>query len=357
MDWLSKRKFVIVCHEKVVRIPLEADEILRVHSERTQGVVKTLMNTKVGESKLSDISVVRDFIDVFPEDLSMTTTTTRAPVLFMKKKDGSFRMCIDHRELNKLNVKDRYPLPRIEDLFDQLRGVCPFLKIDFRSAQSEEFKQENILAERIHGLDLQMERKGDESLYFMDRIWVLLVGSVMDEAHASRYLVHPGADKTYYKLKDMYCLRYLSENDIESPWILSLNFQGQSSEYDVNWVMEWNSGDDQLRLRWMIYLVVLADAAESVRDAIGFEYCLASSSGWTKIEWKDSVGPLVFIGSEIEESSLIGPELVQETTDKAILDLTLFQLLHMSFTLQCYTLNFLVLNRLLHSLTRPKRTT
>ncbi|GKE29281.1 hypothetical protein Tco_1444665 [Tanacetum coccineum] len=45
---------------------------------------------------------------------------------------------------------------------------------------------------------------------------------------------------------------------------------------------EWNSGDDQLELRWMIYLVVLADDAESFRDAIGFEYCLASSSGWTK---------------------------------------------------------------------------
>ncbi|GJS51225.1 reverse transcriptase domain-containing protein [Tanacetum coccineum] len=46
MDWLSKRKFVIVCHEKVVRIPLEDDEIRRVHDERTQGVVKTLLNTK-----------------------------------------------------------------------------------------------------------------------------------------------------------------------------------------------------------------------------------------------------------------------------------------------------------------------
>ncbi|GJS75595.1 hypothetical protein Tco_0725476 [Tanacetum coccineum] len=145
------------------------------------------------------------------------------------------------------------------------------------AAQIEAFKQENILAKRLHGLDQQMERKRDESLYFMDRIWVLLVGSVMDEAHASRYLVHPGADKTYYNLGDMYCLRYLSENEIELPWILSLNFQGQSNNSK-----EWNSGDDQLRLRWMIYLVVLADAAESVRDAIGFEYCLASSSGWTK---------------------------------------------------------------------------
>ncbi|GKE95390.1 putative reverse transcriptase domain-containing protein [Tanacetum coccineum] len=49
------------------------------------------------------------------------------------KKDGSFHMCIDHRELNKLTVKNYYPLPRIDDLFDQLRGVCPFLKIDFWS--------------------------------------------------------------------------------------------------------------------------------------------------------------------------------------------------------------------------------
>ncbi|GJU97627.1 hypothetical protein Tco_1326898 [Tanacetum coccineum] len=69
MDWLSKRKFVIVCHEKVARIPLEGDEILRVHGEHTQGVVKTLMNTKVEEPKLSDISIVRDFIYVFLEDL------------------------------------------------------------------------------------------------------------------------------------------------------------------------------------------------------------------------------------------------------------------------------------------------
>ncbi|GKB60773.1 putative reverse transcriptase domain-containing protein [Tanacetum coccineum] len=75
-------------------------------------------------------------------------------------------------------------------------------------------------------------------------------------------------------------------------------------------VQEWNSGDDQLRLRWMIYLVVLADAAESVRDAIGFEYCLASSSGWTKSR---------VLWAKIGGSSLIGPELVEEMIDKVVL--------------------------------------
>ncbi|GJU28205.1 hypothetical protein Tco_1166826, partial [Tanacetum coccineum] len=142
------------------------------------------------------------------------------------------------------------------------------------AAQSEAFKQENVLVERIHGLEQHMERKGDESLNFMDRIWVLLGGSVMVEAHASS--------------------------------------------------KEWNSGDDQLRLRWMIYLVVLADAAESVRDAIGFEYCLASSSGWTKGTYESDFGgynegmsPVLW--AEIKESSLIGPKLVLEMKDKVVL--------------------------------------
>ncbi|GJV35259.1 reverse transcriptase domain-containing protein [Tanacetum coccineum] len=70
MDWLSKNKAEIVCHEKVVRIPLESGEILHVQVERTLGGTKTLMSTKEEEPELSDIPIVRDFVDVFSKDLS-----------------------------------------------------------------------------------------------------------------------------------------------------------------------------------------------------------------------------------------------------------------------------------------------
>ena len=53
-----------------------------------------------------------------------------ALVLFVKKKDGTLRMCIDYRKINKVTVKNKYPLPRIEDLFDQLKGASVFSKID-----------------------------------------------------------------------------------------------------------------------------------------------------------------------------------------------------------------------------------
>ncbi|KAD2805268.1 hypothetical protein E3N88_38645 [Mikania micrantha] len=66
-----------------------------------------------------------------------------APVLFVKKKDGSFRMCIDYRELNKMTVKNRYPLPRIDDLFDQLQGSTYFSRIDLRSGYHQLRVQED----------------------------------------------------------------------------------------------------------------------------------------------------------------------------------------------------------------------
>ncbi|GJV22208.1 putative reverse transcriptase domain-containing protein [Tanacetum coccineum] len=170
MDWLSKYHARIICDEKVIHIPINGETlIIRV------------MEKKSNEKRLEDIPVVST--EVFLEDLPglppvrqvefqidlipgvthvarapyrlapsemqeqsnqlqelldrgfirPSTSPWGAPVLFVKKKDGSFRMCIDYGELNKLTVKNRYPLPRIDDVFDQLQGLSVYSKIDLRS--------------------------------------------------------------------------------------------------------------------------------------------------------------------------------------------------------------------------------
>nr|GEU95074.1 reverse transcriptase domain-containing protein [Tanacetum cinerariifolium] len=107
MDWLSEHKAEILCHEKVVRIQLESGEILIVQGERTPGIAKALSNVKVDAPELSNISVLQDFVEVFPEDLSGLPP-----------------------ELNKLTTKNRYPLSRIDDLFDQLLDKFVIVFID-----------------------------------------------------------------------------------------------------------------------------------------------------------------------------------------------------------------------------------
>ncbi|GKA53813.1 putative reverse transcriptase domain-containing protein [Tanacetum coccineum] len=183
MDWLSNHKAEIICHEKVVRVPLPDSKVLRVLGEKPKEKMRQLKSAKAKEKEQKEIEVVGDFPEVFLNDLfglppvqeiefqielilgaipvvkspyrlapseleelsgqlkelqdkgfiRPSSSPWGAPVLFVKKKDSSFRMCIDYRELNKLTVKNHYPLPRIDDLFDQLQGSQFFLKIDLRS--------------------------------------------------------------------------------------------------------------------------------------------------------------------------------------------------------------------------------
>ncbi|GJY00739.1 putative reverse transcriptase domain-containing protein [Tanacetum coccineum] len=146
MDWLVKYQAIIVCTEKIVLF------LANVTTKETED--------KSEKKRLEDISIVRDFPDVFPEDLPGPPPTrqnypTRAlydPVPHLgelrsclSKKDGSFRMCIDYQELNKLTVKNRYPLPRIDDMFDQLQGSSVYSKIDLRSGYHQlQVREEDI---------------------------------------------------------------------------------------------------------------------------------------------------------------------------------------------------------------------
>ncbi|GJW49116.1 putative reverse transcriptase domain-containing protein [Tanacetum coccineum] len=106
-------------------MPVQTRRQLATDPEMLSVIVSLLWIVNGERDRL--IVVDRDMFVMFERE----RLNVGAPVLFVKKKDGSFCMCIDHRELSKLTVKNRYPLPRIDDLFDQLRGACPFLKIDF----------------------------------------------------------------------------------------------------------------------------------------------------------------------------------------------------------------------------------
>ncbi|GJW15595.1 putative reverse transcriptase domain-containing protein [Tanacetum coccineum] len=122
-------------------------KVLRVLGERLKEKARLLMSAKANERKQEEIVVVRDFPEVFPDDLSGlppiqeiefrielipgATPVEKSPYCLAPSELEE--MCIDYRELNKLTVKNRYPLPRIDDLFDQLQGSQFFSKIDLRS--------------------------------------------------------------------------------------------------------------------------------------------------------------------------------------------------------------------------------
>ncbi|GJU65045.1 putative reverse transcriptase domain-containing protein [Tanacetum coccineum] len=338
----------------LVRIPLPNGEILRVLGERPKEKVRHSKSAKVKEQKLKDIVVVRKFSEVFPDDLSglppsreikfridsipRAMLVAKSPyrlapsemeelssqlkelqdkgfiqpisspwgalVLFVKKKDGFFRMCINYSNalwsdectsgiygLDELRYYCQFienfsklakPLTILtqkykeyvwgeeqgrafQTLKDKLcnapvlalpagpedfivycdasglglgyvlmqRGECSSrlalsrkerfnlrrvraMNMTIRSsikdkilvAHNEASEAVNALAEMLQGLDDQMECRSDGALYYLDRIWVPLTGDVrtliMDEAHKSKYSVHPGADKMYYDLRDMY---------------------------------------------------------------------------------------------------------------------------------------------------------
>ncbi|XP_052206818.1 uncharacterized protein LOC127811150 [Diospyros lotus] len=213
MDFLTKYNAKINCY---LTVELQADDGTweKFRGQNGSGRIKWITALKVvrmlgkgaygylacvqednKKVELGEVAIVRDFPDVFPEDLpglppyreielaidvlpgidpisipsyrmapaelrelksqlqdlldkgfiQLSMSPWGAPILFVKKKDGSLRMCIDYRQLNKVTIKNKYPLPRIDELFDQLQGARVFSKIDLRSGYYQlRIKKEDV---------------------------------------------------------------------------------------------------------------------------------------------------------------------------------------------------------------------
>ena len=213
MDWLSRHRATLDCYKKEVKLhrpgklevkfrglrkelsscmisAMTAQKMLR---KGCQGYLAYVVETVKEGTILDEIPVVREFPDVFPDDIAglppereveftidlipgtepisippyrMAPAELRelkaqleellskgfvrpsispwgAPVLFVKKKDGSLRLCIDYRQLNRVTIRNQYPLPRIDELFDQLQGSRVYSKIDLRSGYHQLRVQES----------------------------------------------------------------------------------------------------------------------------------------------------------------------------------------------------------------------
>ncbi|KAK4397538.1 Transposon Ty3-G Gag-Pol polyprotein [Sesamum angolense] len=258
---------------------ISAIEAKQLMLEGCEAYLAHVIDAEKVNPTLEEIPVVRDFPKVFLDDLpelkkqieeslekgfvKPSTSPWGASVLFVKKKDGSMRLCVDYRQLNRVTMKNKYPLPRIGDLLDQLKGATTFSKIDFRHVISSDgvmpdtskvkaimngeyrrmllkLGKANVVADalsrkssstlaslRSHNQILLLEMRsmntkfevdqGKKSNFFVRVDGVIVNGEgvgvpdvnglqkkILQEAHNAPYGMHPNATKMYRNLKPYY---------------------------------------------------------------------------------------------------------------------------------------------------------
>nr|GEV45271.1 putative reverse transcriptase domain-containing protein [Tanacetum cinerariifolium] len=429
--WKRIVKVEIICHEKVVRIPLLDGKVLRVAGERPEDKARLLMSVKTSDKYQEKIVVVRDFPEspyrLAPSELEElsrqlkelqdkgfirpSSSPWEAQLLFVKKKDGTFRMCIDYKELNKLTVKNRYPLPMIDDLFDQLQGSQFFSKINLRSGYHQLRVHEDdipktafrtryghfeftFLGHVINGNGIHVDPSKIKAVKHWkaprtstERRWIELfsdydceiryhpgkssmkdmilaahkevvdefAGLQRDEARKSKYSVHPGADKMYYDLRDRYWWPGMKKDIAEYEGIVMdfvTKLPRTSSGHDTIWVIMdrlTNSAqflpmrvDYKMYRLARLYLNEITDGQsertiQTLEDML--RACVLDFGGsWDvhlplyEFSYNNSYHSSVrctpfealydrkcrspIIWAKVGEGQLIGPELMQETTEK-----------------------------------------
>nr|GEV35021.1 putative reverse transcriptase domain-containing protein [Tanacetum cinerariifolium] len=443
-DWLSKNKAEMVCHEKVVRIPLKSGEILRVQGERTLGGTKTLMNTKAeiddlfdqlqGACYFSKIDIRSGYHQLrVHEDIPKTVFRTRyeyfeftvipfgltnAPTVFMDLMNRVCKPYLDKfvivfiddiliysktKEDHEVHLKLVLKLLKKESLYAKF-SKCEFwlqelhflghvvnhngihvdpskieavknwkapttpseiqsflgrwielfsdyeCEIRYHPAQSEAFKEENAPEKRLHGLDQQMEKKEDESLYFIDRMWVSLVGCVrtiiMDEAHktsrqtdqVSSFLA-TRKDYSMEKLARLYIDEIVARHEVPVSIISDRDGRFTSrfwqtlqkalgTRLDMSTAYHPQTDGQSERtiqtLEYMLRACVIdfGGSWDAHLQLAEFSYNNSYHSSFRcalfeALYERKCRSPVLW--TKIGESRLIGPELVQHTTDKVVL--------------------------------------
>ncbi|GKA20090.1 putative reverse transcriptase domain-containing protein [Tanacetum coccineum] len=273
--------------------------------------------------------------------LATSTSPWGAPVLFVKKKDGSFRMCIDYRELNKLTVKNRYPLPRIDDLFDQLQGSSVYSKIDLRSGYHQlRVRDEDIpkTAFRIRyehyefqvmpfGLTnapaVFMDLMNCVCKLYLDKFVIVFIDDILiysrnKEEHADHLriiLELLRKEKLYAKFSK--CDFWISIVQFLGHVIDSQGIHVDPAKIEV--VKNWTSpttptkhilDQKELNMRQPRWLELLVDCDCEIRYHPGKANVVADA-----LSQKERIKPL---RAKVGDVQLTGPEIIHETTEKII---------------------------------------
>ncbi|GJX48550.1 putative reverse transcriptase domain-containing protein [Tanacetum coccineum] len=413
MDWFSNHKTEIICHKKVIRIPLPDDKVLRVIGERLEKNMRHLVSAKAKERKQEEMVMVRDFPKVFLDDLSglphiqeikfriqlvpevipevqflghvingngihvdpskikavknQESPRTSSEVHSFLGLAGYYRQFIEkfskisksltiltqksktfdwdeEQERAFQTLKDMLCNTPVLALPDGLKDfvvhcdayglglVCMLMqrgKVIAYGSRQLRIHEKNYTTHDLElglqkGLDEMIEHRSDGALYYLDRIWVLLKGDVrtliMDEAHKSKYSIHPGADKMYYDLRDRYWWSGMKKDieDYKMDRLARLYLNEIVARHGVP-ISIISDHDSRFTSRFW----------QSMQEALGARLDMSTTylpqtDGQSERTIQTLEGPALghkcrlplIMWAKVREGQLIGPELVQETTEK-----------------------------------------